>query len=383
VLAKAPQRPARDLSRLSVLQRQMFLGARRGADWLQRGNRPDGRFDYIATPSLRLRAENDPYLRQAGAALALARAARFFEDERAGALATQSVLTLLLATAPEEKDARIRRTTVPSTAVNRLASAGLLVLAVHELPGPAADLLGQADQLCHYILRAQRTDGALVADDVPATQADDMESAALALRGLVQSQHRRPAPWKLDVARKARAYYHPRWQARKGTAGVADLTAAYAEAFLLTRDRAFADAVFEMSDWLCSLQYQQPDPQRPLAVGGFMGWADGKAVRLAPDVGAARHAEALTEACRLTKQTGDAVRHARYRDALERALQFVTTLQYTEANTPHFEQWYRQGLVGAFHNSHQDGNLRLDYTTGAVCALLHFLQHAADLPAVQ
>ena len=53
-------------------------------------------------------------------------------------------------------------------------------------------------------------------------------------------------------------------------------------------------------------------------------------------------------------------------------MQFLTTLQYTDANTQHFADWYRPRLVGGFHASHQDGNLRIDYTQHAVSALVQY-----------
>ena len=64
-----------------------------------------------------------------------------------------------------------------------------------------------------------------------------------------------------------------------------------------------------------------------------------------------------------------------YSEALERCLQFLATLQYTDANTQHFADWYRPALLGAFHASHEDGNLRIDYTQHAVCALVQYLTH--------
>jgi hypothetical protein len=96
-----------------------------------------------------------------------------------------------------------------------------------------------------------------------------------------------------------------------------------------------------------------------------------------PQVSSAACAEGLAEACRVARQQGDLARYRRYRESLERCLQFVATLQYTDANTQHFADWYRPALVGGFHASHQDGNLRLDYTQHAVCALVQYLTHAA------
>src|SRR5207249_1580720 len=115
-----PGRPAHDLSKLYPLQRQMYLSARGGADWLRRANRPDGRFLYGYVPALQTALEGDHYLRQAGAAFALARAARFFQDKHQAAVASQALLTLLLDTTTDPKDPKVRYTTLPSLAVNRL-----------------------------------------------------------------------------------------------------------------------------------------------------------------------------------------------------------------------------------------------------------------------
>jgi hypothetical protein len=378
--AAAPADAAgRDLDKLSPLQRQMYLSVLGAADWLRRANRDDGRFVYGYLPAVNQVMEGDHYLRQAGAAVALARAARFTGDRDAAARATQAVLTLLSDTTTDPGQPDVRHTALPSSVINRLAAAGLLVLAVHELPAPQDDLIRQAEQLANFIRKQQRPDGSLCcADDAGADDPDAINYyPGEALYGLMRSQQRRPAAWKTEVLRKALAYYRPWWREHKNPAFVPWQTAAYAEAFLLTREPAFADYVHELNDWLCGLQYERMDPRRPLWAGGFRGWADGKPVEGAPDVASAACAEALAEACRVARATGDVVRYRRYSAALERALQFLTTLQYTEANTQHFAPWYRQKLVGAFHASDQDGNLRIDYTQHAACAMIQYLSHVA------
>lgn len=379
-------RPPRDLSRLSPLHRQIYLNAQRGADWLYRVNGPDGRFVYGYLPALQTVMEGDHYLRQAGAAVALARAARFTGDERYAARATQSIVTLLSDTVLDAKDPQVRHSVFPSASANRLAAGGLLVLAVHELPAPQDDLLNKAEQLANYIRRQQRADGSLSYTDAEGQgQAGDDPGGANyypgeALYGLMRSQQRRPGAWKADVLRRALAYYRPWWRAHKNMAFVPWQTAAYTEAYLLTKEQAFADFVFEMNDWVCGLQYEHLDPRQVLWYGGFMGWADGKPVEAAPQVASASYAEGLAEACRVARETGDVARYRRYTDAVERCLQFLATLQYTEANTQHFADWYRPMLLGAFHASHQDGNLRIDYTQHAVSAMVQYLTHVARVP---
>jgi hypothetical protein len=367
--------PLRDLSRLTELQKQLLLACQRGADWLYRMNGVKGRFLPGYLPALQTELEGDHYLRQVGAACALARAARFTGEERYAARATQAVLALLDDTTTDPDDARARYPALPPVVVNRLEAAGLLVQAINELPAPQTDLLDKSEQLCHYLRRQARPDGSL--DPGPADGAAALNCAGPALHGLMLSQKHRPAGWKTDLVRKALAYYRPRWQAHKTLVNLGAQTAACAEAYLRTHEPAFADFAFAMCDWLCELQYTQIDPRHLLWCGGFMDYADGRAVEAPPQVDCAAHAEALAEACRVAAEKGDAVRHQRYREALERCLQFVATLQYTDANTQHFAAWYRSRLVGAFHASHQDGNLRLDHTQHAVAALVQYLEYVA------
>jgi hypothetical protein len=385
--APAPaSRSKRDLTKVSFFQRQLYLSAQRGMEWLQRVNRLDGRFVNGLVPDLRKPLEGDHYLRQAGAAFALARAARFFGDEHATALARQAVLTLLLDTTKDAQNPQVRRTVFPSAVVSQLGAAGLLVATIHELPAPADDLLAQSEELCAYIRQQQRPDGALTDADLPAggnaagAAENNAYHAGLALYGLLRSQQHKPAPWKLDIVRKARSYYQTTWKANKHLAPVPAHTAAYAEAYLLTHEQPFADYVTEMSDWLCTLQYEQIDPRQVHWHGGFMSWADGRPALVAPGISSASCAEGLAEACRVARAVGDVQRHPRYVQALERCLKFLTTLQYTEANAQHFAEWFRPEILGGFYASHQDGTLRIDYTQHAVCALVQYLACVADLP---
>src|SRR5262249_8468693 len=48
---KAGEKPARDLSKLTPLQRQMDLCLQRGAEWLYRANKQDGRFIHGFVPA--------------------------------------------------------------------------------------------------------------------------------------------------------------------------------------------------------------------------------------------------------------------------------------------------------------------------------------------
>lgn len=361
----------------SPLQRQMDQSAQRGADWLRRANGPDGRFVPGYAPALRAVLDGDHYLHQVRAAHALAKAARGLRGERFAAVARQAILRLLLETGVEGKGRRA--TTLPSAVVNRLEAAGWLILTIHELPKPGEDLLDQSDELCRFIARQQRSNGSLCFTDTDDPKSIESPEGVRrhpgpALYALMFSQRHRSSPWKTEVVRKALPYYRAWWNEHKDPAFVPWQTAAYAAAYVETRDNALLEFVSAMNDWLCDLQYQRLDPRQPLWLGGFRGWADGKPLVSAPTAESAVYALSLAEARKALRVAGDVPRHQRYQEAQERCLQFLTTLQFTEANTQHFADWYRPALLGGFFASSQDGTLRLDFTAHAVTAMVAYVK---------
>jgi hypothetical protein len=378
-----------EIQNLHPFQRAIYLSSRRGAEWLWQSNRPDGVFVPGHIPALNVVMEDDHFLRQAGGACALARAASFYGSERYAVRARQAVLTLLSSTKTDPAEASMRFTVFPSGQVNRLAAASLLVLAINELPEPGQDLLEQSEQLCQFIRKQQRADGSFEpgeAENPPGSKtrlaAWDTEASSypgIAVLALLRSQAHKPAAWKSEAARKGFNQAIDAWRKEKVLAPVPWLTSAGVELYVTTKDRATADAVFEMNDWLCGLQYGV-DPQRSLWQGGFRSVSQGKALDLPPGVESARCAEGLADACRVARLAVDLQRFARYRDASERCLHFLTTLQFTPANTRHFAEWYQPRLYGAFAFSHQDGNVRIDSTEHAVCSMTQYLKHVAQLP---
>jgi hypothetical protein len=366
-----------DLAKLPPFHRAVYLSSRRGAEWLWNSNRPDGLFVHGHVPALNVDLEGDSYLRQAGATLALARAARFTGNSRYAARARQAVLALLASTKTDAADPGVRFTIFPAAEVDRLTAAAYLVLAVSELPEPGQDVLEQAEQLCQFIARQQQANGAWESDEA-SKQQEAAAGPALALCALLRSQALQPAAWKLDAARKGLNYYRTAWGQQKSSELAPWLAIAATDAGLLTQERAFADFAFELADWMAGLQFGA-DPRRPLWQGGFARWEGGKPVAAAPDVGSARFAEGIVHTCRLARQLGDVQRFERYRESAERALQFLMTLQYSAASTRHFTEAYRSQLYGGFHASHQDGTLRVDYTQSAVCAMTDYLESVAQL----
>lgn len=379
-IAESPQKP-RDLSKLTPLDRHLYLTAVRGMDWLQRSNQPDGKFLAGFLPALAAKAEGDPFMPQVEATIALVRGARFFQDEKALALGKQALLRVLQETMTDQAQPPIRFTSAPEPFVNRLAAAGLILRAIHELPNPPADLVEQGEQLARYLRSQIQADGTfIVTAEEPAIRRHVMQTCiGPALAGLALSCRGEADAWKVDAVRKASGAYLAAWRQDKNPLMIPEHTAAFTAALLKTRDAALAQAIFEMNDWL--LTQQQPrDPRRPHASGGFAPWRDGRLTTLPADAGTSAYAASLADACRAARFAGDSARLERYRTALEAALQFVATLQYTDAHVQHFAEWYRPWVTGGFFNHSQDGNLQLISTAHAVTALTAYLENVANLP---
>ena len=95
----------------------------------------------------------------------------------------------LLATWPESQKA-------PDALLNRLASGGVLALAILAVPAPAADLVQQADQLVHYLRLEQQADGSfkLPGDDRRVHEEMIRHSTGWGLEAIARSHVVRPEP---------------------------------------------------------------------------------------------------------------------------------------------------------------------------------------------
>ncbi|HEX3151366.1 MAG TPA: hypothetical protein VHR66_25025 [Gemmataceae bacterium] len=365
--------------------RELVLATQRGIEWLSRDrviHRPDGRFVPGIDPALGRFTDDDSFIRQAQGALALSRAARLTGEEKTAVRAAQTILSLL-AEAPKDPEHAGTRKPMPAGAnCNRLGAAAFLALAIFELPDVAPDMLLCGEELCQFIRTCLQADGSV--QTVPVGDAADPTAEAAfsgpTLAALAWSHRLAPATWKVEAGTRGVAYYRKQFRATPNPNIIPWMTAAAAEIHLQTKDAAAADFVFEMADWLRKLQFDGMDRQRATWRGGFATVVDGKVVQTPPTIATASYALAFAEACRMIRQMDrpDAGRYDQYRGTLARALQFVVTLQYAEENTQHFVADFRPALVGAFHPSATDGNLRTDHTATAVAALSQFLIVGAD-----
>lgn len=379
----APFDRFRKYDELPDATRELVLAAQGGMEWLSRDHihQRNGRFVAGINPALGRFAEDDNFIRQAVGAFALARAARLTGEEKYAVRAAQTILSLLAEAPKDPANSTIRKPVAPSMLCNRVGSAAHLAMAIYELPDAAPELVQCGEELCQYLRGCCQPDGSVrCSEPGDPGEVDASSYAGPVLAALAMSQRVAPAKWKPETVASGLAHYRKQFRSAPSPHIIPWMTAAAVEAHLQSKDSAAAEFAFEMADWLRKLQYDGSDRPRAAWRGGFPAVVDGQVAQTPPTIETASYAMALADACRLIRQMDrpDASRYDQYRAALGRALQFVTTLQYGEENTQHFAAHFRPALVGAFHPSAADGNLRTDHTAAAVAALSQFLIAGAD-----
>jgi len=395
---------AAEAERFGPIQRTFYAAALRASEWLARQQRADGTFPNGLEPALDCPLEEDNYLRQIQATLALAQAARLTGEDRWAARARQAVLVALAGTVTDPQDGQCRFPRPPLVSSGRLSAAGLLLAAIHQLPQPGEDLLASGEQLARWIARQQQADGTLQllgpSPTLPWMVQIEEERQPLhygpgqALWGVMLSQARCPQAWKLDLLRRARQPYVRLCQEQLVKLGLSSGNvpppsptpeslsgspilvvwhiAAWAEAFRHSQERAFAEFVFEFADRLLPLQYA--DSTSPMFLGGFADSMAGRLRQPPPDWRTSYYAWTLVYAASTARLVGDQARAQRYTAAAESALQFVTTLQYTSVNTVHFAPEYQPRVLGGFRRGLRDGVISLQAQQAAISALWTYLE---------
>jgi len=114
-------------------------------------------------------------------------------------------------------------------------------------------------------------------------------------------------------------------------------------------------------------------------VGGIRTVLNGQQTDLPSGPETGSYVQSLTLACQFARQVPDLDRHGKYKSAAQDATQYLIDLQYGEANTRHFENAFRANmLIGSYHLSPNDGNIRIDATAVAVSGLLRYLAFVAQ-----
>jgi AMMECR1 domain-containing protein len=330
-----------------------------GTEYLLRSQRSDGGFVYEYAPATAEYATGDNIVRQVATAWVLAALER-----RSGTKRHRAALTRAL----DFISAKTRRAAPHSSALvvaddPDVAELGTVAFGLLTVVTAGDDALrATAGRYADAILSLQQPDGRFHTHFPPATQpeAEDFYPGE-AMLALMHLHMRDPDSRYPEALCRAFPYYREHFRRRRSTAFVAWQMAAYAQLFRLTRDRQYADFVFEMADAILSIQHVGPAVPYPDYVGGY------RSLRV-PGVSSATYNEGVLEAYDLARQTGDRERAARYQRAALLGALFTLRLQFTRENAYYIAHADR--ALGAFRASLADSTLRIDHTQHALNSLL-------------
>jgi AMMECR1 domain-containing protein len=330
-----------------------------GTEYLLRSQRSDGGFVYEYAPATGEYVTGDNLVRQVATAWVLAALER-----RAGTVRLRAALTRAL----DWISARTRRASHHSSGlvvaddpdVAQLGAVAFGLLTVVTVGDGA--LRATATRFADAILSLQQADGRFHTHFPPATEpeAEDFFPGE-AMLALMHLHMREPDARYPEALKRAFRYYREHFRRRRSTAFVAWQMAAYAHLFRLTRERQYADFVFEMADAILSIQHVGAAVPYPDYVGGY------RSLRV-PGVTSATYNEGVLEAYDLARITGDRERTARYQRAALLGALFTLRLQFTRENTYYIAHADR--VLGAFRASLADSTLRIDHTQHALNSLL-------------
>jgi hypothetical protein len=363
-----------------VSRDELQARVRAASDWFLAVQNPDGSFRYGWEPALDQDLLEESLIRQAGAAVAVSRCAALMNDDRLESAATRAIEYLLLQTKRTEGKFPTRRSIAPYQLVHPVGFSGLLLLAIMEHPSPTNSMRTAGEELANYLRMRQRPDGSIrlgSSDDPTEDDEDDREHPGMpyypgeALLALAKYESKNHIPSSDQAVRKSRDFYWRVWRRSKEPAFVPWQTAAHAELVSRTKDRASAEFVFEMNDWLIQLQYREN--ARAGWAGGFAAYVEGEMVAVEPGISSASYAESLADALCVARAMKDSVRERKYTEALFGVLRFINQLQYEPGGVSHFVPEYRSKLVGGFRAGLRQGTVRIDFTQHATLAMCNIL----------
>ena len=384
-LSSAAKEPARDLSKLGTLQKEMLFSCQRGADWLYRDERNQG--------PIPVRLSAGPKDRDGGRSLSTAGRRRLRPGSRR-ALPRRGALRRALHTGHPGSARRHRPRFRPSRRAGirpcpRRSSTASAPRACSSWPStscrPRSPTCWRSPSNCATgfavrpapTARCAATTSRTTTRRKPTTADSVNEYPGLALYAVLRSQKHRPAAWKTEMVRKAAAYYRAWWKdaSQPGLRSGADsglgrgLRADKGAGLRRVRLRNERLAVRP------AVRSDRPAPPALVRWVHELGGRQGGGCRADHRLGGVR------------REPGGGVPGGREPAPIWRVISatprawsavcsFYVRLQYTDANTQHFAEWYRPRLVGGFHASTQDGNLRIDYTQHALSALVAYLEDA-------
>ncbi len=239
--------------------------------------------------------------------------------------------------------------------VRSIAGTAFLLGAMLELEVPGYE--ATMKQMTDAIISLQQPDGKLLTDFAGNYRdVDQMYYPGETL--LILARYYKKTKYKpaLEAVEKAYEFYQAFWNNKENQQGpfVPWQVRAYQEAWSITKDRRYADFVFQLEDWMLK-------KYKPLGSDAEPGRQGALSTQFA---GTGVYSEGLSAATRLAREIGDKERYERYSKTLRGMMGYVLGLQFKDEDT----YWVKRPdkVRGALSMRPDNEELRIDSTYHAI-----------------
>jgi hypothetical protein len=249
----------------------------------------------------------------------------------------------------------------------KLGAAALAALAILESP-ERKSYVHEEDALHRLMYELSNPDGSFDTFHIPRERTDNQNFySGEALLFLAARYRVSRDPQELARIMAAFRYYRDWHRANRNPAFVPWHTQAYCLTWQVTRDRVLAAFIFEMNDWLLSMQ-QWESAEYPDMQGRFY---DPARPQFGPPHASSTgvYLEGLTDAFALARNLGDTARQERYRTAIVRGIRSLMQLQFKDA-VDCFYVAAVDRVLGGVRTTVYDNTIRVDNVQHALMALL-------------
>ncbi len=348
------------LNQSDITKEDILNSALKGGSFLLRMQEKSGRFKYLYEPLTGTYLPADNGLRQAGAVYALTFLSNFTGDEKYSNASEKGLKYLLSLKEPLNNTFYISYTDYP-----KLGITGLTLLAITYSKN-FSEYKEDAAALGDFILLMQNEDGSFRTNYPSPDVLKGIDYyPGEALYALVNLYGKTGDKRYLNSIENSFIYYREHFKNKKKLAFLQWQIQAFASVYKFTEDKKYSDFVFEMADWLLTLQYNEYSKNADF-IGGFS--LSGSP----PTSNTASYLEGLSDAYKLAKILNDPQRAEKYRKSLILATRFVLKLQFNKKNN--FYVKHPDFVVGGFRESLISNQMRVDYTQHGVLSLLKVYQ---------
>lgn len=339
--------------------------------WLAAQVDETGAAKYKYWPSRGAYASSNNAIRQWMATVCLGRVAQAFGSEQLAYISAKNLEHNISTTYENNGD----QSYIWMNGSAKLGAAALAALAIFEAP-QRKRFINEEYALNNLIHSLGNADGSFDTFYIPRERKDNQNfysGEALLFLATRYSVSRNPEELKRIMAA---FHYYRQWHLQnRNPAFVPWHTQAYFLVWKITKDNALKDFIFEMNDWLLSMQ-QWKSAEFPDMQGRFY---DPDRSYFGPPHASSTgvYLEGLIDAFSIAKELGDQTRAENYRIAIVRGIRSLMQLQYKDA-VDCFYVKHVDRVLGGVRTTVYDNTIRIDNVQHGLMALLKILNRFSD-----